>query len=294
MQLPDSFAARDGQNPAPFRPTSRPHAAPRWRLAAIDLDGTLLSPELEISAENRRAVARLQAAGMEVVLASGRHHASALPFARELPGVTWIVSAQGGEVSDLTRTRILAQTFLRRRQLDDVLDLQAALGLAGVAYTPDGVLTMGKRDEGVDFYCRLSGLEPHRVGIDELRAADIFKVVWIATPETVDRAVRDPRGDALALQRVRTHARLLEWMPHEVTKASGLAVLAAHLEIGAGDAVVFGDAENDLPMFAWAGLSIAMDHGWPLAKRRARQIAPPGPAASAFARAVDLVLPQEA
>ena len=67
------------------------------RLAAIDLDGTLLGPDLKISTENRSAVRRLADAGLEVVLASGRHYRAILPYALQLPEVKWIVSSQGGE-----------------------------------------------------------------------------------------------------------------------------------------------------------------------------------------------------
>src|SRR3954464_4077667 len=85
-----------------------------FRLAAVDLDGTLLGPDLQISTENKDALRRLQDAGASVVLASGRHYQSMIPFAREIPGVAWILSAQGGEVSDLERKKILFQRFLER------------------------------------------------------------------------------------------------------------------------------------------------------------------------------------
>ena len=55
-----------------------------YRLAAIDLDGTLLAPDHTISPANARAVERLQAAGIEVVLASGRHQGTMVAFARAL------------------------------------------------------------------------------------------------------------------------------------------------------------------------------------------------------------------
>ena len=53
---------------------------------------------------------------------------------------------------------------------------------------------------------------------------------------------------------------------------------------------MFGDVENDIPMFEWAGVSVAMAHGWPLALRKAKCVAPDGVPETALARAVDLVL----
>ena len=55
-------------------------------------------------------------------------------------------------------------------------------------------------------------------------------------------------------------------------------------------AVAFGDGENDVPMFDWAGMSVAMPHGWPLALARAKLIAPADPPETALARGVELIL----
>jgi hypothetical protein len=269
--------------------TPVPISARNLRFAAIDLDGTLLSPELTISAENRRAVVKLQSAGLEVAVASGRHHASIRPFALELPGVRWVISAQGGEVSDLNRTTVLSRTFLSRHRVDAVLAIQKELGMTSMLYTPDGILTDSASNEDTEFYIGLTGLRPTRMPTSELDRTCVFKVVWVANPEVIDAVSRDRNVVAVDAQRVRTHLRLFEFMPVEVSKATGLTVLAQHLGFTAQQAVVFGDADNDIPMFKWAAASFVMPHGWPSAKEHARWIAPDGPTDTAFARAVDVL-----
>ena len=84
----------------------------KFKLAAIDLDGTMLGADGIISPANRIAIKRLQGAGVQVVPASGRHFRSMLPYVEELPGVEWVVSSQGGEVADRRRTVVLAAEFL--------------------------------------------------------------------------------------------------------------------------------------------------------------------------------------
>jgi hypothetical protein len=123
----------------------------------------------------------------------------------------------------------------------------------------------------------------------ELLAWNIFKVIWMGEPADLSRAVL---ADAASpqVQAVRTNARFLELMPADVSKGSALGKLSLHLGIRASEAVAFGDGDNDIPMFDWAGVSVAMPHGWPLARARAKLIAPTGPAETALARAVDLVL----
>lgn len=55
----------------------------RFRLAAVDLDGTLLNREKHVSPGNRAAVAEARAQGLDVIVASGRSLYEAAMFARE-------------------------------------------------------------------------------------------------------------------------------------------------------------------------------------------------------------------
>ena len=48
-----------------------------------------------------------------------------------------------------------------------------------------------------------------------------------------------------------------------MTKASGLAEVAASHDIGAAEVAAIGDMPNDLPMLAWAGRSFAVANAHP-------------------------------
>jgi Cof subfamily protein (haloacid dehalogenase superfamily) len=261
----------------------------RFKLAAIDLDGTLLGPAHDISPENILAVQRLQAAGAQVVLASGRHYNSMVKYARALPGLQWIVSCQGGEVSDVDRTTVLSRKFLPPAEVKKTMDRGRALGFNTIAYAVEGVVTDSKSDSEMKFYTELAGLRPVALETADLLARDMFKVIWMGEPAALSSLV-PAEVAAPPVQAIRTHARFLEFVPVEASKGAALKTLAARLGIPAAEAVVFGDGENDIPMFEWAGVSVAMPHGWPLARQSAKHVAPAGPAETAFARAVDLVL----
>ena len=261
----------------------------RFKLAAIDLDGTLLGPDHRISEANALAVRRLQSAGTQVVLASGRHFNSMRKYTDALPGMQWVISCQGGEVSDVTRTTVLSRTFMPTAEVGRTLELGRALGFATVAYGVEEVFTDAESDRETDYYTELAGLRPDKVSRSELLAQNIFKVIWMGDPATYEKTSLEDVASP-QVQVIRTNERFLEFMPAEASKGSALATLAAHLGIQPAEAVVFGDGDNDVPMFAWAGLSVAMPHGWPLALAQAKLIAPDGPAKTALARAVALVL----
>jgi hypothetical protein len=267
--------------PAPFQ----------FKLAGIDVDGTLLGPDLKISPENLRALRLLHERKVELVIASGRHYLGVAPFLRALPEVRWLVSFQGGEVSDRDRKLILARTFMSVGHLENALDQVKRFGLTPVVYGIDGVFTYLARNSNLAFYQSLSGLEPVLTSRENLSRVPAFKVLGVEEEAQITAAMA---GSAAAFEfdRVRTHGRIVEFMPQGVTKATGLQTLASHLGISAAEALAFGDAENDIPMFKWAGYSVAMAHGWPAAIASASQTSAVGPPESALARAINGVLGQ--
>jgi Cof subfamily protein (haloacid dehalogenase superfamily) len=273
---------------------TRSENASAFKMAAIDLDGTLLGGDHQISAANARAVEQLRQAGAQVVLASGRHFDSMQKYALALPGVQWVVSCQGGEVSDAHRKTILSRTFLPGGPARDVLELGSSLGFTPVVYSVEGVFTDAAWNGEMDFYRDLAGHAPVILSTAELFQRGIFKVIWMGEPEKLSSIALAAGQLPPSVQSVRTNARFLEFMPVEVSKGTALATLAGKLGIDRSDVVVFGDGENDIPMFHWASTSVAMPHGWPEALRQATWVAPDGPEETALARGVELVLANKA
>jgi Cof subfamily protein (haloacid dehalogenase superfamily) len=259
----------------------------KFKLAALDLDGTLLGPDGRISPENVVAVQRMQSAGLQVVLASGRHHNNMRGYAAALPGVQWLVSCQGGEAADVDRKVILHREFLSPIDAKLSWELGRYLHFTTLLYGVDDIFTDSEWNPDLSFYSNLSGRRPTRIAAQQCLEAPIFKVLWIADPRAIDLA-REKASALSNVQVVRTHARVTEVMPIRVSKASALKVVAEHLGLEASETIVFGDGDNDVPMFEWAGASVAMAHGWPAALQTATYTAQEGPASTALSRGVDL------
>jgi HAD superfamily hydrolase (TIGR01484 family) len=69
-----------------------------FRLAVFDMDDTLLGPNRQISVENISALQRLRSSGVEVIIASGRHHQNISEFEQTLGFMGWVISAGGAVV----------------------------------------------------------------------------------------------------------------------------------------------------------------------------------------------------
>jgi len=92
------------------------------------------------------------------------------------------------------------------------------------------------------------------------RDSDEFAALVAATLEGAYEATHSSLGG------------LVEISAAGVTKASGLAWVAARLGVDAADAVAFGDMLNDVPMLAWAGWAVAMGNAHPAVKEVADEI----------------------
>jgi hydroxymethylpyrimidine pyrophosphatase-like HAD family hydrolase len=207
-------------------------------------------------------------------------------YADALPGVQWIVSCQGGETADVTRQTVLHRDFLPAAATRQILELNRARGFTTTVYTVDDILTDADWNADLKFYSDLAGRQPQQLPAPRLLDQPVFKIIWMGAPDELTQAHAQtilPPG----IQMVRTHERLLEIMPAAVTKASGLQHLTARLGLDAAEVMAFGDGDNDVPMFEWAGASFAMAHGWPSALQTATHITADGPLENALARGVD-------
>src|SRR5947209_3132394 len=113
---------------------------PPIRLLAIDIDGTLLNPQFQISEGDLSALRRIHELGVEVILVTGRRHTFALPIAEELGFDLWLISSNGA----ITRS-LGGETFHR-----DFLPAQVALSLceAMKGFRGNTVLTFDKEAKG--------------------------------------------------------------------------------------------------------------------------------------------------
>jgi Cof subfamily protein (haloacid dehalogenase superfamily) len=264
-----------------------------YRLAAIDLDDTLLGPDKEISRANYEAVRALIDAGVYVLLASGRRHENMLRFHRELdlPG-EWLVSCNGALARSVKTHETLLKTTAPADLIAEIMVEGAQRGITQNLYHPDGPLYVNTTNEWTDIYVARSKntVEKHPDFLS-LRGVAPLKLLWVLSPEdaiTTGVEMRAQYGDRLTI--TITDPEYLEFMGPGVSKAEGVAAIATHLGIGQHETLTFGDGNNDVEMLKWAGLGVSMDHARPAAQEAADVIAPPGNPETALARAVNALL----
>lgn len=268
-----------------------------FRLAAVDLDDTLLGPDKEISRANIEAVHALRARGVRVALASGRRHANMLRFHRQLglgPDDV-IVSCNGALVQTAETGRVLHERRVPYDLAREILADGARRGVTQNYYHPDGDVYVRARTPFTALYesRTKSDVRVHGDLCDLPAAPETtpLKIIWVTDAALV--------ADLFPVFEARYQGRLyvtvtdpeyLEFMAPGVNKAEGVSVAANALGLSANDVLAFGDGNNDVPLLAWAGLGIAMSNARDSAKAVAARVAPPGDPETSFARAVAMLL----
>lgn len=262
-----------------------------FSLAAVDIDDTLLGPDRAISAGNAAAIETLRRRGVRVVLASGRSHANMLPYHRALGLEGPVISCQGAMVRVAETGEIWHERDLPPALAVELVEEGRRQGVTVQYYRRDGVHVEARTP--LNDYDQGRNVDPQILVGDllALGGAEVQKTIWLAAPERIAALARE------AVERYRgrlyvtpTDPEYLEFLAPDVDKGVGLAAAAAGCGVDRSRVLAFGDGHNDVPMLAWAGLGVAMDHARPEAKAAADLVAPEGDPEMSLARAIALVL----
>lgn len=244
-------------------------------LVALDLDGTLMGGDLQISPRVRKAVAAVQQRGIITTLATGRMYAATLPFAESLGINAPLICYQGGWIQ-APKGDLLHRTVLPQALAKSAIALGHARNWHTILYA-DGVINIEQMRYSPIFYEQLLGpnavINPDLDAVLEVHSAD--KILYVAEPEQIPfmAQILTPHFDGAA-EVVQSHRMFIEVVPKSVNKGWALAWLAAHYGIPQHEVLAIGDQENDVPMLSWAGVGIAMGNAVPAAQNVADWIAP--------------------
>ena len=238
----------------------------RPRLIASDMDGTLLRSDETVSAQTRAELDRWRDDGVPVVLATGRPPRWMVGI-REVLGSGTAVCCNGAVLLDLGSLEVLDELPVTPDVLQDVTaELRRREPETGFAVEYGDQF----RHESV-YHPRwdLAGPGVELATLEDMVARPVAKL--LARHESM------PRDDFVALVEEvvadratvthSSHNALAEISARGVTKATGLARVAADLGVGPGDVVYFGDMPNDVAAFDWVreggGRAVAMEDAHP-------------------------------
>jgi Cof subfamily protein (haloacid dehalogenase superfamily) len=244
------------------------------RLIAVDIDGTLLNPQFQISPADLAALRRADSLGIEVILVTGRRHTFALPIAQQLGFDLWLISSNGA----VTRS-LAGETFHR-----DLLPQATCRDLVSLMreFRGQTVITFDVPTKGAIVLEHLRELEgsiqrwleknleyiEFVIPIENALTSDPVQAMFCGPVALMQQAlsVLEPSGLPITVLRTEYPARdlsMVDVLNAGCSKGHALERWANYRRISREQVMAVGDNYNDIEMLAFAGQPFIMGNASP-------------------------------
>lgn len=229
------------------------------RLAALDLDGTLLNDQHIVTNRTCEALQKLSEQGVVVVLISGRMHQAILPISNQIGLENPIISYNGGMIKYPKTGEVIHHTPIPAAEARALVKYGDQNRLH-FNFCLNDQLFIKDHNHWSELYEERTGVSATAVGnLHELDGQEPTKMQILDTPEKINRLLNECKIQfGTRLYVTRTQIEYIEFMNPQVSKGRALQALADQLHIPNNRIVTFGDGYNDESMMKIAGYRIAM------------------------------------
>lgn len=225
------------------------HLNARYRLLALDMDGTLLNDEQIVTPETVKWIHRAVDAGIYVCLSTGRAFRSANEYGEQLGLNTPMVTVNGSEVWRAPH-ELFRRSLMDPKLVEQMRDIALEYDIWYWAYAVDGVYNKNNWDGNIE------GREWMKFGYntedDEIRHQVLMKLQNLGGLEITNSSPVN-----------------LEINPLGINKAAGIREVCSLLGITMDEVIAVGDSLNDLAVIQQAGLGVAMGNAQDTVKQEA-------------------------
>lgn len=249
------------------------------KLIALDLDGTLLTTQKELSERNRKVLCRCAEQGIEIVPCTGRIWAGVPEFVKSLPGVHYAITVNGAVVEDVVNHRVLDERKMSLRTALEILKMAKEYQTMYDAYVGGRgygeARFMDHMEEfGIPAVLQtmiLQTRQPVENLMDEIRKmgslVDKINYFFSDGQERLRaKAALDARGDVIVTS---SFSNNLEINALGATKGEAIVRLADYLGMAHEQTMGFGDGDNDMTMMTMSGIGVAMGNAADSLKEKA-------------------------
>jgi 5-amino-6-(5-phospho-D-ribitylamino)uracil phosphatase len=270
-----------------------------YRLVALDLDGTLLQSNHQISDSTVAYLRELDQKGFTVALATGRplstvyEYIAKLNFPHPLPVVSsngaqgWLVNVSSNEKNGFDEKLIFTRP-VPEKVAQKVISLAKEKGFVSQYYVENDIYADPREPhhfELTEKYMNLTGCKTIYVNDDFEKAQNrglTTKQLVLCPCEEQDEMISifekeltasDYLIDGKPATIVRgSYGWFLEVLHPDVCKGSGLLHMCQYLKIPLEKTIAFGDGDNDIEFLQYSGKGIVMKNGRDVCKRIADEV----------------------
>ncbi|MBF0819607.1 Cof-type HAD-IIB family hydrolase [Streptococcus acidominimus] len=235
------------------------------KLLALDMDGTLLNSQKELTKPQIEAIHKAVENGVKLVLCTGRMLTGVRPYFDQL-GLDaeneYVIVNNGCSTHQTSDWKLIDWAELSPEQIKYLATFLPESAMQLTLFDEDHYYVL---EDEPNQYSRadasLVSVEPTILSMEDAtnQSRHLFQAMFVGTEEATEAF---ERKHAATLRKdfdvVRSQDVLLEILPTGTNKASALQTLAERLQILPEEIMAIGDANNDIETLEFAGLSIAM------------------------------------
>lgn len=250
------------------------------KLAAIDLDGTLLNSQHQLLEKNTRALRQAQAQGIQLVLATGRSVVSAVDMLEQMELEGFILALNGTFIAQKTSEglKTLRSSQLEQSDVKKAFDLAQEEKITFIASNQlgsDRVVMDGPEELVQEFLVKRADLrcftaKEMQEKIDDAR--NYYLKLAFTNQNRKKLLSLKQRLEKAGLPTIFSDTHYIEYVPQGVNKGTALQFLCEKLGISLSETLAIGDQENDIELLQMSGRGIAMGNAQEHVKAVADQV----------------------
>lgn len=227
------------------------------RLAAFDMDGTLLLPNHQLGSETLASLQALHLRDVQLAFATGRHLLEMQILQQKITLPAWLITGNGTRVHD-RQGNLLFASDLPPSIAEEVIHTHWDTTASMHVFNDEGWFT----DKAVPALLaahQMSGFHYQLRDLKSISAHDVTKICFIDEHTRLCK-LKTQLEAALGEQTNICFSAwdCLEVLPLNCNKGSALTLLCQHLSLTLADCMAFGDAMNDREMLAQVGKGFVM------------------------------------
>ncbi|MCC8154591.1 MAG: Cof-type HAD-IIB family hydrolase [Tannerellaceae bacterium] len=245
----------------------------KYKLLVLDVDGTLLNSQKEITPHTLATLTKAQQMGLRIVLASGRPTHGLIDIAKQLELDKYngyVLSYNGGRIFDMKADKLLYEKRVNPQMVPYLQKKADKNGFAIFTYYYDTILTNQPENIHIQEEAALNKMSVK--GVENFSEAIDFapcKIMLVSDNEEALVGLENHWKKRLAgtLDVFRSEPYFLEVVPENIDKANTLGILLETIGIKSEEVIAIGDGVCDITMIQSAGLGIAMGNAQYSVKR---------------------------
>lgn len=248
-----------------------------YRLIALDLDGTVLTSNIDVLPSTVEAVAYARSKGAKVIVCTGRIVGEAAVFAKEIGASSLLIAAGGAAVCDVRNSRNVKEWSMPWEVGARVVEAVQDRPITVMIYVGDRLYMNPYSDEMFCTTKRAEGYWSSKVVLPDIAA--VLREHKFPVSKVFARGDVNVLAEALCeinqlpgIHITRSAENNFEVMPAGVNKGLALRELAHVMGISMDEVMAIGDSDNDSDMLKIVGMPVVMGNGDDAVKQLAKFI----------------------